>query len=224
MARLNISSLPIDQAEQKLFRALTHAFPKDAEDLARGVLARGMEYWSLKLQNASPWGARAASTLRYEDESGGGLISADESHDNAMFYNMVENGVSGWSIKDALLSGPRAKTAADGSKYATVPLRWRTPGDTKQSGSFAGTMTEDAHALAKAGKAVTSGPLKGLKRYGGEQHSQYYTFLTCAESSTGWQYPDIPATPVFDDVQAAVEKMLAGAVTNWIQAKLKELH
>lgn len=227
MALISMPRLDMPDADRMLWRVLARAFPSEAADLCNGIIARTAEYWSLALQDASPWGARAASTLTVErmGDEGEASVSHDSGHPEAMFYGMVEEGVRSWSIKDALLRGKRAKKSASGERYATVPFRWRTPGKLRPTASFAGVMSPDAGRLAAAGKIVgpEHGHLAGLKRYGEGVHSRYMTFRSVSERSTGWQYPAIPATPVFEKVEKAVERLAREAVGNWIADKVREL-
>jgi len=51
---------------------------------------------------------------------------------------MIEEGAAPWDMKEALLSGPKAKVGKSGGRYVTVPFRIATPGAVADSDVFSG--------------------------------------------------------------------------------------
>lgn len=228
----------IPEVVQKLFEKTMEIMPDTTVNLANVLVDKIHELWTLKAKNApvrkdgspSLWGERYARTLKVEYASGNNSsakVYADESSDDFMFVELVENGVTQWSIKDALLSGKAARrnAAKYGVTFVRVPFRWRVPGTVRQTSSFAGIMPQDVYELAKSGKTVGEehGNLAGLRRVGGKRHGQFMTFRTVSQKSKGWIYPNISATPVFEDVSRKAEEMIAKALENFVRGFMKDM-
>jgi len=70
--------------------------------------------------------------------------------------NAIELGAEPFDMKPGMLSSPKAKTGADGSKYMSIPFRFGTPGALAESSVFAGVMPSDIHSsVLKSEKAGT---------------------------------------------------------------------
>lgn len=216
-----------------IFTMSQKQFPQSTAGMANLLLDKAYQYWRAKAQSSGGWGERYANTLKIQPMTGvggTGSVYVDEKHPDAKFVYMMENGVASWSIKDALLEGKAARRnkAKYGTLFVRVPFRYRTPSKMKKTSAFAGVMPNDIYKLVKGGATLkTAGRvfgetsktpyLSGLKRYGGALHGQYMTFRTVSEKSQGWQYPKIPAKPIFPKVMEKVEKMIAGTMVRMIQ-------
>lgn len=224
-------NIDLDRITQEIFSYTRKEFPIATQGLANLLLDQAMQFWRATAQSSSAWGERYASTLKLEPfKTGMGRVFVDEEHPNAMFVYMMEDGVKTWSIKKALLEGKAARRnlAKYGKLFVRVPFRFRTPGKGKKTSGFAGVMPSDIYALVKGGKRLSKAPdnmphIAGLKKYGSGVHSQYLTFRTVTETSAGWQYPNVPATPVFQKVQKRVEAMIGQTIVNMVKGFEKDL-
>ncbi len=233
-----IREINLIEVIDRIFDQTMKVMPETTVNLANMLIDKAHELWHLKAKNApvrkdgspSLWGERYANTLKKEHATGKGgqaKVYADESDPDYMFVNIVENGISTWSIKDALLAGKAARRnkALYGTTFVRVPFRFRIPGVTKETSSFAGIMPKDVYEKAKEGIRLGKeyGKYAGLVKVTQKPHSQYMTFRTVSQKSEGWQYPTIPPTPVFEDVVKKVEKMMEGAIVNFVQGYLKDM-
>lgn len=241
---LRIYDMPVREINlmdvvQRVFDKTVEIMPETSVNFANMMIDKAHELWTLRAKNApkrkdgspSIWGERYANTLKvnYITSKKGGTASvfADEGHPDYMFTEFVENGINTWSIKDALLSGKAARRnqALYGTVFVRVPFRYRVPGRTKETSSFAGIMPQDIYEQAKAGIRLgkESGKYAGLVKVTHTPHGQYMTFRTVSQKTQGWWYPHKPATPVFEEVKARVEKMMEGALLNFLQGFMKDI-
>lgn len=209
-----------------VFEFTEKLLPKTTEKVGNLLLDKIYELWVLTARTKptttkgapSRWGERYSRAIEVEPITPGGgkgRVYIDDGSPEMLFVNMVESGVRSWSIKDALLKGKAARRNKElyGNTFVTVPFRQRTPGGRgPASSSFAGDIPSDVYERAKRGESIgpEAGKLAGLTRVGGSQHSQFFTFRTVSENSPGWVYPSVPATPVFEEVQAEADTLVEG--------------
>lgn len=206
------------------------------------VLTRGMaEHWKSEAKGAGGWGSKYAPAIKYKVSGATGEVYLDESvmdkqsnKPNIMFAMMMEKGVTSWSIKDALLKSEKAKISSDGIKYIVVPFPVATPrtdSGTKMSSHFGKReMTQEIHSIVKAGGRMPAGTtlesgqdVGGLTKYNTRQYHDQYGFFRCVTSkSEGWQYPDVPAEPVFPAVLNEVNKMVSQLISDFLTDIVKE--
>jgi len=203
------------------------------------------EYWKeTAIGKGGGWGEIYASAIKNKKSENGGEIYIDESVKGKnnkpakMFSEMVEKGVTSWSIRDALLASEKAKTGKDGIKYIVVPFPVATPRKAtqgKQLSKFGGrTMTNEIYKIVKSGGKISSGTMLttssgkeidigGLTKFETKQfHSQYGIFRCVSSKSMGWQYPDKSPRPVFPSVVEYVNKRVAEIISDLCQAIVKE--
>lgn len=224
-------------AFQKAYQKIAEEFPELLEGAAPLIADQGLAYWQKVARLApkkkdgskSSWGEKYARTIRAEATNTGARVYVDETDPDYMYVEMVEDGVTVWSIKNALLEGKAARRnkALYGTVFVRVPFRWKTPGMTQPSSKvkFTGTMSKDIYKKVKAGEkmGIEMGNMAGLKKMGGPMHSQYMTFRTVSEKSAGWLFPSKPATPVFEKVKKKIEQMINETIQNIIEGFLKDL-
>jgi len=232
------------QMLQRLLESAGEMLPEHIVNMTNSILYAVQSYWaSQAIDEGGGWGRRYAGVLMVEPvpKGGGkGSVYADDSNPDYMFVLMVENGVRSWSIKDALLASDKVRYKKEAPHrlrtYIVVPFRWRTPqGSTgnkaQASSNFAGVMPEEAHETALRGgvvseqqaRALKKVNLAGLKRFGEAGHGHYLTFRVVHEDSPGWQYPDIPAAPVYERVRARVEGAIAKGIAGYVKRFAEEL-
>ena len=230
---------------QKIYRTLDNSLPS----LTGGLLEETYEEWREEAVGAKGWGTKYVQAIRMKQEDDGGSVFLDEgimdkgSNKPAfMFAMMVERGVKSWSIKDALLASEKAKVGPAGIKYIIVPFPVATPsagkGGAKLASKFGGRkMPQDMHSLVKKGESVPEGStitvtntlrsfevdVSGLTRYSTRKlHSQYGIFRCVSQKSTGWQYPDVPAEPIFPSVVQYVDKRIREELQKYCEEIVKE--
>ncbi len=208
------------------------------------IIAQGMtEHWRTEAEGAGGWGSKYAKAIQYKVMGTSADIYLDEemidkeSHKpNIMFAEMMEKGVKTWSIKDALLASDKAKTSSDGIKYIVIPFPVATPrhkGQGKMKNYFGGReMTTEIYNLVKSGGKLDAGTLtvrgkdvdiSGLSKYNTKQlHGQYGIFRCVSEKSKGWQYPYVPAEPVFQNVLNEVNRKIDEIVKEFCVDIVKE--
>lgn len=224
---------------KKIFEKVSEMFP-DLVGKANSYIAdQAKEFWMMtartepknKDESTSGWGEKYASTIVSEKLEGGKGIRlfVDEEHSNYMFVELVEDGVTTWSIKNALLQGKAARRnkAQYGTVFVRVPFRWRVPGvkETAKGANFAGILPKDIYEKVKRGEKIGEkfGDYAGLVKMGGPLHSQYMTFRTVSEKSKDWFYPSKKGVGVFDKVKKKIEQMMDETIENIILGFLKDL-
>jgi hypothetical protein len=231
--QINIPPVTFDM----VFKKVSEMFPDLMEKSTNYIADQAYAFWrnraltEPKRKDGSPslWGEKYAETLKVEKSTDGkgAKVFVDENHPSFMFVELVENGVTVWSIKNALLSGKAARRnkALYGTVFVRVPFRYRVPGVSKETSTFAGIMPKDIYNTVKKGVALGKeyGRYAGLVKMGGPLHSQYMTFRTVTESSQGWFYPSKPAVDVFQKVKKKVEQMIEETVENIITGFLRDL-
>jgi len=96
----------------------------DTKRLQAELGAKAMEYWTHLAKTKLGSSSRAyIHELSHRSTENREYIVL-----TGVLPNMIENGWRGGDMRDWMLKGPKAKTAADGSKYLTVPFRHGTPG------------------------------------------------------------------------------------------------
>jgi hypothetical protein len=209
------------------------------------VLTHGMaDFWKSEAIDTGGWGVKYAPAIQYKIDGNVGEIYLDEnlidkeSHkSNMMFVMMMEQGVKSWSIKDALLASEKVKVGKDGIKYITIPFPVATPRKDKSihmDNKFGKReMTQEIYDIVKSGGKISAGTtinvrgkdidVGGLTRYNTRQYHSQYGFFRCVSSnSTGWQYPDIPAEPVYPKVLNEVNARIQEVLTEFCQEIVKE--
>lgn len=238
MAR-NFNIFDANSATDAIVAYLEEVAPEALKGYVNKMLDFSFQLWTAEAKDSGPWGDRYASTLQVEYARSGaseGRVYSDESHPNAMFVNIVENGMKSFSIKDALLAGKAARRnkAKFGRVFVHVPFRQRTPKQNDQSkthSSFAGQLPEEIYEIAKSGgrvtvdmaKAAGNENLAGLKRYGNSVHGQYMTFRTVSEKSQDWRHPGAAATPVFPRVEKMIQAQVQETILKYIDGLLDGL-
>jgi hypothetical protein len=200
--------------------------------------------WKDEAINAGGWGTKYAKAIKSYFEGAEGKVYLDESEKDPgsgkpsiMFAMMMERGVKSWSIKAALLASDKAHTGPDGVRYITIPFPVATP---KKSGSgnlgsrFGGReMSSDVHDIVKAGGKVAGGTsvtvkgkqvdIGGLTAFTTRQyHTGYGIFRRVSSNSTGWQYPDVPAEPVFASALRYLDKRMTEIMRTFCESVVKE--
>lgn len=216
----------------QVLAASSEMFPNAAKDIANTMIDLSYQMWRdtaitmtrNKSGGQSGWGQKYADTLKVDyitGKEGTAKVYVDDKSPDYMFVEMVENGVTTWSIKDALLEGKAARKnkAKYGTAFVRVPFQWHTPTTKPISSFYAGTMPTDIYKKAKSGQKIGKeyGNLAGLKKYGKGVHSQYMTFRTVSENSKGWIYPSKPKTDVYETVKKRVERMMEQAIISLIK-------
>jgi len=225
-----------EEQMQKIVQAIDEAMP----GVIQVITQQMTEHWRSEAQGAGGWGSKYAEAIKskvtgsqseiYIDEE---MIDKGSNKPNFMFAMMMEKGVKSWSIKDALMKSEKAKTGSDGIKYIVVPFPVATPrkqGQGKGKSSFGGReMSNEIYKIVKSGGKVPAGTkigktdISGLSKYNTRQlHGQYGVFLCISEKSKGWQYPNVPAEPVFPSVLAEVNKQIQQALSAFCQAIVQE--
>lgn len=234
-----VREINLNRVLKTIFEKTAEIMPKATAHMANTLIEFAHKMWHSKASKSGPWGSRYATTIvsthiNAKSGTGEAKVFIDESHSNFLFVNLVEEGVETWDIKKALLEGKAARRnqAKYGTRFVRVPFRWRVPGKSKKTSSFAGVMPKDIYEDAKSGNPIVKRSIEtgrkaidvsGLKRFGGEKHGQYMTFRTVSDKSEGWQYPSRKSTPVFNEVVGKVEKMIGQMITNLIQDFEKDL-
>ena len=225
----SVISKNAESAAQELLQKAAAQMPQEVAAISNALASFAYRMWRGDAEAASAWGKRYGNTLVLEPMAAGGgeaKVFFDEGHPDALFFHMVENGVSSWSIRNALLASKKVKVSGKGVRYIVVPMRERTPGPVKKSSFFSGVLSSDVYALVRDGGAVKGerGPV-GLKRYGNELHGQYRTFRVVTENTptTAWRFPDIPPTPVFESVKARIEMLVEQTIINYVTEAISAL-
>jgi len=231
------------EALKKIFEKITKVLPHVIENAENYIADQAYGMWRDMAKTAmrnksgsfSKWGERYADAIKIElSKSGSGArVYADEDDGNKRYIDLIENGVKAWSIKEALLAGKAAKRneMLYGTVFVRVPFRWRTPEKAEAStkGKFTGTLPkevfEEFKSLNKIGKRLGAefGRMAGLTKLGGPLHSQYMTFRTVSEKSTGWLYPSKSGVPVFETVKKKIEAMIEDAIERIIEGFIQDL-
>jgi hypothetical protein len=224
----------------KIANSINDALPGVIQVLAQGI----SEYWKSEARSAGGWGTKYAKAIQYEVSGTKAEIYLDEDMVDPgskkpyfMFAMNMERGVKSWSIKKALLASDKAKTSADGIKYIVVPFPVSTPrkaSQGKMQNKFGKReMTRAMHGIVKSGGKLPTGStikaggrdvdISGLTRYNTRQfHSQYGIFIAVNQDSKGWQYPDVPAEPVYPSVLAGVNNQIREMLTEFSKEIVKE--
>lgn len=222
----------------KIMEMAAEMLPETAMNMSNLIADKAHELWILKAMNApkrrdgspSGWGERYARAIKLKPATGktegSAKVYVDENSEDYKYVEMIEEGFKEWSISDALLAGKAAarNRALYGTTFVRVPFRYRTPGVTQPTSGFVDVLPRNIYQKAKKGERIgpEAGLLAGLVRVGGKQHGQYFTFRTVTKDSN-WMHPGFTAVPVFEEVKAKVEKMIAGAVENLIKGFLGDV-
>jgi len=241
----NAASRLSEEQFNKIIEAVEAGMPGVIQVIAQGT----MEYWKSEARGAGGWGTKYAEAISMRGEGGEAEVYLDEEKADPslkekkpfyMFAMMMEEGVDTWSIKDALLKSEKAKNGTDSKgnqiKYITVPFPVRTPKSdkgTKMASQFGGReMTREMYNIVKAGGRIKSGSImakgkevniSGLARYTTPQlHGQYGIFRTVTSNSRGWQYPHIPAEPVYPRVLEKVNEVIQQVLDKFCKEIVRE--
>lgn len=211
-------------------------FPGMLDLISRSI----SEAWKSEAREVGGWGSKYAEAITYKTNGDIGEVYLDEekidpgsSKPFFMFAMMVEQGVSSWSIKDALMKSDKVKVGKDGVRYIIVPFPVATP-RSKTQGKMQSKfgkreMSQEIYNLVKGGKSLKSGTLKtgedvsGLTKYQTrQQHSGYGIFRRVTQDSKGWQFPDKSPRPVYNSVLKEVNKTIHEAVSEFCKNVVKE--
>jgi len=232
-----------DMAEEK-FNKICNAINEELPGVIALLTQGTAEDWKSEAINAGGWGTKYAPAVKYEilnnkeeiflDES---IIDKENDKPNLMFAMMMEKGVKSWSIKDALMKSEKVKIGKDGIKYIIIPFPVRTPRKNTSmnaKSSFGGReMTNEIHAIVKGGGRMPIGTtlnvkgkeidIGGLTRYNTRKyHSQYGFFRCVTANSTGWQYPDVPAEPIFPKILNEINRQISEVLSEFCKEIVKE--
>jgi len=212
-------------------------------DIMQILGKRISEQWKELAKEGERWGSKYAKAIKYKVEGttvdvylDEGLIDKGSKKPYFMFAMMMEQGVKSWSIKDALLASEKAKTSKDGIKYMVVPFPVSTPRKagqgTMQNKFGKREMTREMYNIVKSGGKLKTGTVNaygkdvdvsGLVKYQTRQlHSQFGIFRAVSEKSSGWQYPNVEADPVFPQVLAEVNNQIRDLLTDYCRAVVKK--
>lgn len=210
------------EAQVEFFKIMDSFSPRNMQNLRNLLSDIIYDTWSQTAIGKSSWGKMYAATLRKYSSGLGGVYS-EESHPAYKYVNMMEDGVSPWSIRDALLNSSKVKISSKGAKYIIVPFRYRTPargGEGKVSSTFAGVLSKDIYKMVLRGERLGAdyGMLAGLKRYGGKGHGQFMTFRMVSDNTPQgkWMHPGKSPSPVYDEVARSIEGLIGGTIQNMI--------
>jgi hypothetical protein len=198
------------------------------------------EHWKQSaIDSGTGWGEKYARAIKSEISDKEGTVYLDESvmdrsgKPAKMFAEMIEKGVTSWSIKDALLKSEKAKTSAAGIKYIIVPLPVSTPRKKSQGkalSKFGGReMSSEVHAIVQSGGRAPKGTLStsgqdisGLTKWTTQQrHEQYGIFRVVSQKSKGWIYPTVAPTPVFNSLKQYIDKRIQEILHEFCTAIIK---
>ncbi len=235
---IRMINIPSDTMTQ-VFERIAEEFPDQMEKGTNYIANKILGFWKNtaittpenKQGGTSGWGKLYAETIIMEESTGGkgAKVYVDEKHPSYRYVKLVEEGVTVWSIKNALLKGKAARRnkALYGTVFVRVPFRWRTPSMSEpgRGTKFAGMMNEDVYEKVKGGEALGKeyGKMAGMVKMGGPLHSQYMTFRTVSEKSKGWFFPSKPGYNVFERVKKRTEQMLDAMVKRMIIGYLRNL-
>lgn len=229
-------------SSKDLLVAVVNTLNRDITDDLKGLANLiGLEVqaaWQKQAMDDSDWGTKYASAIkiRYlKNIQGFAEVYIDKNEIDksskkplSMFVDMTEEGVSPWSIKDALLESKKAKTNAKGLKYIIIPFRWRTPNKgQKHRSQFTDVMPQNVYKMIKGGgrlpKDESLGYMAGMVKYEKKHHSGYYTFRAISEKSEGWQHPGKVSVPVYKRVLAKVQGIIDKRVSEYVDGLLKNM-
>jgi len=230
-------------APEDIFNDIVNKINETFPDVLQFIGQDISEYWQSEAVDAGGWGTKYAQAIKYKTGINEVEIYIDEKMTDKvsrkplfMFAMMMEKGVKSWSIKNALLASEKVKEGKDGIKYITVPFAVRTPAKASagnMASKFGGReMTSEMYKIVQSGGKLQSGTISvrgkelsiaGLSRYTNRQfHSQYGIFRRVSENSKGWQYPDIPAEPVYPKVLNHVNEQISKIISAYCQEIVKE--
>ena len=234
-----------DKAIDKVLNTIENSLP----GILGAMMAETQEEWiSEALESETGWGGKYAQAIKMKVEKDGGTVYLDEtvidkgSNKPAfMFAMMVEQGISSWSIKDALLKSEKAKVGPAGIKYIIVPFNVATPSagkNGKLDRKFGGRQMDKAtHDLVKNGGTAPAGTtvtvknsirsftvdISGLSKYITPKfHSSYAMFRCVSEKSVGWIYPNKSKRPVFPSIISYVNRRIQEELTKFCEEVVKE--
>lgn len=78
---------------------------------------------------------------------------------------MLEEGASGFDMKEGFLNSPKAKTGKNGNKYLTIPFSWGGSDSIESNSTFSNKMPKEIEKIVKSkdiGKAVNKSDLNKL--------------------------------------------------------------
>ena len=228
------------QMSQEKFNQIAGKINDALPGIIQIIAEKTAEFWQAEAEATGGWGSKYAKAIRYKVQGSSAQVFLDEkmkdkesNKPNFMFAMMVEKGVKSWSIKDALLRSKKAKVGKDGVRYIIIPFPVSAPrkkGSGKSKAQFGGReMTQEMYDVVKSGGKLSSGKIKGkdvsgLSKYNTRQlHGQYGIFRCVSSKSTGWQYPNVPAEPVYANVLKEVNNQIQNAVAAFCEAVVKEL-
>jgi hypothetical protein len=224
----------------KIFELAKTEAPQQVTRLTTLMSYAAQRLWQAEAAGTgSGWGLKYAQAIKVvpiKGRVGGvGKVYADEKAVDArsgqplgLFVNIVEDGIKSWSIRNALLASPKAKRTRDGYRIIHVPFRMRVPGKQKPSLSFSGVQTGEIYNIVRGGTVKLEGGqyglMAGLSKFGKPGHSQYLTFRTVSDKTpdNSWNYPDTPATPVYEKVRKKVDDMIDQTISAYVAAYVEE--
>lgn len=188
------------------------------------------EQWRIKIINHKPtwWGRSAADDENYEiilRKIPGGMevFWKEKGNPQYDFQKVVNEGRAAFPIKDALLSGPRARIGKNG-RYAIVPFT-RNQDGTKvnpRNNDIAGSIskvseykdsngvTRNKYSYNRSGRDTGKGNVYRTTqkvKNGGRQYG-YIKFVMVSEKSQGWMYPTIPAGHYDEKMQMLADSQI----------------
>ncbi len=173
-------------------------------------------------------------------------VSVDE---NNKFVNFVEDGIKRFDMIPGLINGPRSKISKEGNRYNIIFMRKGIPGtqhipnmpeaiykkikkvaitqkSKREDSKYKAVLTGLRGSKKKRTKGKAS-IYEGLTKIGSKGQSKYGTFRVVTKNSTGWIYPGVPPTKIFNTVKRKIkpkiEKILKEGLVLDIQAGLEYL-
>lgn len=141
----NLSKDEVEQVIDYAVKQVTSEFARTWEDAANQNLNSTRDQYKRNL------------TVVDDGKMAGSVVLSGE------LPMMLEEGSSGWDMKENFKNSDKAKTKEDGGWYLTIPMRIGTPEALGESEIFSGVMPQDVHDIAKSkevGESGSSDPIK----------------------------------------------------------------
>jgi hypothetical protein len=139
---------------------------EEIDELKKGILANLLDYCYNSIHESSNELGKTRGT--YQDairfEKTGEYSEMIFLDPNNKLANMVEQGISGFDLKDGFFKSDKAKTGKNGQKYLTIPFHIGTPDSSPTNPAFSQIMPENLYKAAKKLKPGEQIDIKNLPK------------------------------------------------------------